>query len=319
MARILVAGGAGFLGTHICKELVERGHFVVCADNLCTGAKHNIEALLLSNRFEFREHDVIEPLSIEVDVILNLACAASPPLYQRDPVHTFKTCTFGILNLLDLARTNDAVIFHASTSEIYGDPVQHPQREVHWGNVNPIGTRACYDEGKRGAETMCFDYFREHGTRIKVARIFNTYGPHMNPRDGRVVSNFINQAIHGEPLTIYGTGRQTRSFCYVSDLVRGILDLTFSADDVTGPVNLGNPNEFTLLELAERVLEQTGSKSELVFEDLPSDDPKQRQPDISLARDLLNWEPVVQLEEGLARTIAFFDGVRTGHAREGRW
>ena len=304
--RILVTGGAGFLGSHLIDRLIAQGHEVICADNLFTGAKRNIEHLHSNPRFEFLRHDVINPLKLEVDEIYNLACPASPVHYQYNPVLTTKTSVMGAMNMLGLAKRLRCRIFQASTSEVYGDPEVHPQREDYWGHVNPIGTRACYDEGKRCAETLFFDYHRQHGVDIKVARIFNTYGPRMHRRDGRVVSNFITQALDGEDLTIYGDGSQTRSFCYVDDLIDGFLRLMEQPASFTGPVNLGNPHEFTMIELAERVLKLTGSRSKVVHQSLPADDPKQRQPDITLAREKLGWEPKVQLAEGLAHTIAHF-------------
>ncbi|GHC05721.1 UDP-glucuronic acid decarboxylase family protein [Thermomonas carbonis] len=313
--RVLVTGGAGFLGSHLIDRLLERGDEVVCADNLFTGSKRNIEHLHGHPRFEFVRHDVTFPLYMEVDEIYNLACPASPIHYQHDPVQTTKTSVHGAINMLGLAKRLRCRIFQASTSEVYGDPSVHPQTEGYWGNVNPIGIRSCYDEGKRCAETLFFDYHRQHGLEIKVARIFNTYGPRMHPNDGRVVSNFIMQALRGESITIYGEGQQTRSFCYVDDLVEGFLRLMNTEPGVTGPVNLGNPGEFTIRQLAEKVIDLTGSKSTLVFKPLPSDDPLQRQPDIALARARLGWEPVVQLEEGLTRTIAYFDKLLgNGHA-----
>ena len=304
--RILVTGGAGFLGSHLVDRLIGQGHEVICADNLFTGAKRNIEHLHANPRFEFIRHDVCNSLKVEVDEIYNLACPASPVHYQYNPVLTTKTSVMGALNMLGLAKRLRCKIFQASTSEVYGDPTVHPQREDYWGNVNPIGTRACYDEGKRCAETLFFDYHRQHGVDIKVARIFNTYGPRMHPKDGRVVSNFITQALAGEAITIYGDGSQTRSFCYADDLVEGFLRLMASDSAVTGPVNLGNPGEFSMLELAGKVLKLTGSASKVVHLPLPADDPKQRQPDITLARATLGWEPKVQLAEGLASTIAYF-------------
>jgi UDP-glucuronate decarboxylase len=304
--RILVTGGAGFLGSHLIDRLLAQGHEVVCADNLFTGNKRNIAHLHGHPGFEFLRHDVTFPLYIEVDEIWNLACPASPVHYQHDPVQTTKTSVHGAINMLGLAKRVGARIFQASTSEVYGDPSVHPQREEYWGNVNPIGIRSCYDEGKRCAETLFFDYHRQHKVDIKVARIFNTYGPRMHPNDGRVVSNFIVQALKGEPITIYGDGQQTRSFCFVDDLVEGFLRF-MQAPDLTGPVNLGNPNEFTIRELAEKVIELTGSRSQLVNRPLPQDDPTQRQPDITLARERLGWEPKVQLEEGLRRTVEYFD------------
>ena len=304
--RILVTGGAGFLGSHLIDRLIAQGHEVICADNLFTGAKRNIEHLHANPRFEFLRHDVTNPLKLEVDEIYNLACPASPVHYQYNPVLTTKTSVMGAMNMLGLAKRLRCRIFQASTSEVYGDPEVHPQREDYWGHVNPIGTRACYDEGKRCAETLFFDYHRQHGVDIKVARIFNTYGPRMHRRDGRVVSNFITQALDGEDLTIYGDGSQTRSFCYVDDLIDGFLKLMEQPASFAGPVNLGNPHEFTMLELAERVLKLTGSRSKVVHQPLPADDPKQRQPDITLAREKLGWEPKVQLAEGLSHTIAHF-------------
>ena len=304
--RILVTGGAGFLGSHLIDRLIEQGHEIICADNLFTGTKRNIEHLHSHPRFELLRHDVCNPLKVEVDEIYNLACPASPIHYQYNPVLTTKTSVMGALNMLGLAKRLRCKIFQASTSEVYGDPAVHPQPESYWGNVNPIGTRACYDEGKRCAETLFFDYHREHGVQIKVARIFNTYGPRMHPKDGRVVSNFITQAILGEDITIYGDGAQTRSFCYRDDLVEGFLKLMDTGKDMTGPVNLGNPGEFTMIELAEKVLRLTGSKSKLIHLPLPADDPKQRRPDITIARTKLGWEPKVDLEEGLRSTIGYF-------------
>ena len=307
--RILVTGGAGFLGSHLCERLLEAGHDVVCADNLFTGTKRNIDHLKGHERFEFIRHDVTFPLYLEVDEIYNLACPASPIHYQHDPVQTTKTSVHGAINMLGLAKRLRARIFQASTSEVYGDPQVHPQVESYWGRVNPIGPRSCYDEGKRCAETLFFDYHRQHKLEIKVARIFNTYGPRMHPNDGRVVSNFIVQALRGEPITIYGEGSQTRSFCYVDDLITAFLALMHSPADVTGPINIGNPNEFTILELAEKVITLAGSKSRIVHKPLPQDDPMQRQPDITLARTHLGWEPKVQLEAGLKQTIAYFESV----------
>jgi UDP-glucuronate decarboxylase len=304
--RVLVTGGAGFLGSHLCEALLQRNCDVVCADNFFTGRRGNVAHLLDNPRFEILRHDVTFPLFVEVDEIYNLACPASPPHYQHDPVQTTKTSVIGAINMLGLAKRVGAKILQASTSEVYGDPEVHPQPESYWGRVNPIGTRSCYDEGKRCAETLFFDYYRQNRVKIKVARIFNTYGPNMHPNDGRVVSNFIMQALRGEPITIYGTGQQTRSFCYVSDLIAGFLKLMDSSDDVTGPVNLGNPGEFTMLELAETVIRLIGSKSELVFKPLPADDPKQRRPDITMAKAKLDWEPKVPLEEGLKHTIKYF-------------
>ena len=304
---ILVTGGAGFVGSHLCDRLIAEGHDVICLDNFFTGRKKNIEHLLGEPRFELLRHDVTFPLYIEVDEIYNLACPASPIHYQHDPVQTTKTSVHGAINMLGLAKRLKCRIFQASTSEVYGSPAVHPQPESYRGNVNPIGPRACYDEGKRCAETLFFDYHRQHKLEIKVARIFNTYGPRMHPNDGRVVSNFVVQALKGEPITIYGEGKQTRSFCYVDDLIDGIVRLMQSPPDMTGPVNLGNPVEFTIKDLAELAIAMTGSKSELVFRPLPQDDPMQRQPDISLAKDRLGWEPSVPLRDGLARTIAYFD------------
>ncbi len=305
--RVLVSGGAGFLGSHLCERLIADGNDVLCIDNFFTGSKDNISHLLDNPHFELMRHDVTFPLYVEVDEIFNLACPASPVHYQHDPVQTTKTSVHGAINMLGLAKRVRAKIFQASTSEVYGDPTVHPQVENYWGNVNPIGTRSCYDEGKRCAETLFFDYYRQHRLRIKVARIFNTYGPRMHPADGRVVSNFIMQALQGKNITIYGDGSQTRSFCYVDDLIRGFLALMSSGDDVTGPVNLGNPHEFTMLQLAQQVIDLTGSKSRIDFLPLPQDDPKQRQPDITRARETLGWAPTIQLREGLERTIAYFE------------
>jgi UDP-glucuronate decarboxylase len=304
--RIMVTGGAGFLGSHLCRRLLDEGHDVLCVDNYFTGSKDNIVDLLDNPNFELQRHDVTFPLYVEIDEIYNLACPASPVHYQHDPVQTTKTSVHGAINMLGLAKRTGAKIFQASTSEVYGDPKVHPQQESYWGHVNPIGIRSCYDEGKRCAETLFFDYHRQHKLRIKVARIFNTYGPNMHPNDGRVVSNFIMQALQDKPITIYGDGRQTRSFCYQADLIEAFIRLMNTADEVTGPVNIGSPNEFTIKQLAEKVIELTNSKSELVYEDLPGDDPLQRQPDISMARELIGWEPVVQLEEGLRKTIPYF-------------
>ncbi len=310
--RILVTGGAGFVGSHLCKRLLDLGNDVLCVDNYFTGTKDNILGLLDNPHFEVVRHDVTFPLYIEVDEIYNLACPASPIHYQFDPVQTTKTSVHGAINMLGLAKRVRAKIFQASTSEVYGDPTEHPQRESYRGSVNPIGPRACYDEGKRCAETLFFDYHRQHKLRIKVARIFNTYGPRMHPNDGRVVSNFIIQALKGEPITLYGDGSQTRAFCYVDDLVEGFIKLMATDDQVTGPVNLGNPVEMTVRQLAERVVALSGSKSELIFKPLPVDDPKQRCPDISLARTLLQWEPKVALDQGLTRTIDYFRGMVNG-------
>ncbi len=304
--RVLVTGGAGFLGSHLCERLLADGREVICVDNFFTGTKNNIAHLLPNPRFELLRHDVTFPLFVEVDEIYNLACPASPVHYQHDPVQTTKTSVHGAINMLGLAKRLRCKILQASTSEVYGDPEVHPQSETYWGRVNPIGPRSCYDEGKRCAETLFFDYHRQHKLRIKVARIFNTYGPRMHPNDGRVVSNFIVQALSGRPITVFGEGRQTRSFCYVDDLIDGLVRLMNSPDDVTGPVNIGNPGEFTIRELAEKVIAMTGTGSTLVFEKLPADDPKQRRPDIDLAKQALGWKPAVQLDEGLQRTIAYF-------------
>lgn len=307
MKKILVTGGAGFLGSHLCEKLLHQGYAVVCLDNFFTGREENIEHLRSNPAFQVIRHDVTVPLTgVEVDEIYNLACPASPPHYQHDPIHTMKTSVLGALNLLEMAKAQGAKIFQASTSEVYGDPSVHPQHESYWGNVNPIGIRSCYDEGKRAAETLFFDYHRQHGVRIKVARIFNTYGPRMDPNDGRVVSNFIMQALRGQDLTIYGDGSQTRSFCYVDDLIEGFVRLMNSDDSITGPVNLGNPGEFTMLELAQKVLKLTGSKSRLVHKALPQDDPRQRCPDITRARQVLGWSPAVPLEDGLRHSIEYF-------------
>ncbi len=305
--RVLVTGGAGFIGSFLCETLLARGHEVLCVDNFFTGTRGNIENLIGQQRFELIRHDVTFPLYVEVDEIYNLACPASPVHYQRDPVQTTKTSVHGAINMLGLAKRLKAKILQASTSEVYGDPSVHPQTEIYWGNVNPVGPRACYDEGKRCAETLFFDYHRQHRLRIKVARIFNTYGPRMHPNDGRVVSNFIVQALRNKPITLFGDGNQTRSFCYVEDLVDGLIRLMDSGDDFTGPVNLGNPNEFTIRQLAEKVIALTGSRSKIELRPLPTDDPKQRQPDISLARSALNWAPKIQVDEGLKKTIAYFD------------
>lgn len=313
--RVLVTGGAGFIGSHLCERLVAQGHDVLCVDNLYTGSKDNIAHLLDEPLFEFMRHDVTFPLYVEVDEIYNLACPASPVHYQRDPVQTIKTSVHGAINMLGLAKRVKAKILQASTSEVYGDPQVHPQPEEYWGHVNPVGPRSCYDEGKRAAETLFFDYHRQHGIEIKVARIFNTYGPRMALNDGRVVSNFVVQALRGEPLTVYGDGKQTRSFCYVSDLVDGLIMLMSSDDHVTGPINLGNPGEFTMLELAQIVREATGSRSQIMFRDLPGDDPRQRRPDISRAEAVLGWRPLVPLRSGIALAIEDFgrrlDTVRT--------
>ncbi|HEX7054070.1 MAG TPA: UDP-glucuronic acid decarboxylase family protein [Burkholderiales bacterium] len=305
--RVLVTGGAGFLGSHLCERLLAEGHDVLCVDNFYTGSKDNLLAALGDARFELLRHDITFPLYVEVDEIYNLACPASPVHYQLDPVQTTKTSVHGAINMLGLAKRVKAKILQASTSEVYGDPTAHPQKENYWGHVNPVGRRSCYDEGKRCAETLFFDYRRQHGLRVKVARIFNTYGPRMHPNDGRVVSNFIVQALKGEPISVYGKGRQTRSFCYVSDLTEGLARLMASDDDFTGPVNLGNPHECTVLELAERIVDIAGSRSAIRFEPLPSDDPARRCPDIRLARAMLGWQPRVALREGLEKTIAYFD------------
>ncbi|MEP3266528.1 MAG: UDP-glucuronic acid decarboxylase family protein [Hyphomicrobiales bacterium] len=304
--RILVTGGAGFLGSHLIDKLLDRGDDVICVDNLFTGSKDNIRHLLQHPNFEFMRHDITFPLFIEVDEIYNLACPASPIHYQHDPVQTTKTSVIGAINMLGLAKRLGCKIFQASTSEVYGDPSVHPQPEEYWGNVNPIGPRSCYDEGKRCAETLFFDYNRQVGVPVKVARIFNTYGPRMHHADGRVVSNFIVQALNGDPITIYGNGEQTRSFCYVDDLLEGFVRMMDTPDDITGPINLGNPNEFTIGELAKTIIQMTDSQSELIQEPLPIDDPKQRQPDISKARELLNWEPTIELKQGLEKTIEYF-------------
>ncbi|MHC1790423.1 UDP-glucuronic acid decarboxylase family protein [Solidesulfovibrio sp.] len=305
--RVLVTGGAGFLGSHLCERLLDQGCDVLCLDNYFTGAKQNVLHLLDNPHFELLRHDVTFPLYVEVDEIYNLACPASPIHYQHDPVQTTKTSVHGAINMLGLAKRLRAKIMQASTSEVYGDPAVHPQPESYWGNVNTIGFRSCYDEGKRCAETLFFDYRRQHNLRIKVARIFNTYGPRMHPNDGRVVSNFIIQALRGEPLTVYGQGQQTRSFCYVDDLIEAFIRLMDTPDDFTGPVNTGNPGEFTILELAKLVIEYTGSKSVIEYRPLPTDDPKQRRPDITLAKAKLGWEPKVALAEGLRKTIDYFD------------
>ena len=307
--RTLITGGAGFIGSHLCDRLLDKGHEVLCVDNFFTGARSNITHLLDHKNFELTRHDVTHPLFVEIDQIYNMACPASPIHYQFDPVQTTKTSVHGAINMLGLAKRTKARILQASTSEVYGDPAVHPQQEDYWGNVNPIGPRSCYDEGKRCAETLFFDYHRQHQLDIKVARIFNTYGPRMNPNDGRVVSNFIVQALKGEDITLYGDGDQTRSFCYVDDLVAGLIALMESPDDVTGPINLGNPGEFTIKELAQNVIDLTGSKSKMVHKPLPQDDPRQRQPDITRAKEQLDWEPSIKLRDGLTKTIAYFDGL----------
>jgi UDP-glucuronate decarboxylase len=306
MKKILVTGGAGFLGSHLCDKLVEQGHHVLCVDNYFTGSKKNIEHLLDHKNFEIIRQDVCFPLYVEVDEIYNLACPASPIKYQQDPIQTTKTSIIGAYNMLGLAKRTCAKILQASTSEIYGDPEVHPQVEEYWGNVNPIGIRSCYDEGKRAAETLFFDYYRKHDTRIKVMRIFNTYGPRMDSADGRVVSNFIMQALHNKDITVYGEGDQTRSFCYVDDQINGMIKLMNTTDSVTGPINIGNPNEFTIMQLAELVIELTGSNSKIIKEKLPQDDPKQRRPDITKAREILSWQPTIELKEGLINTIEYF-------------
>lgn len=305
--RVLVTGGAGFLGSHLCERLLQNGHDVLCVDNFYTGGKQNIRHLLGNPSFELLRHDITFPLFVEVDQIYNLACPASPVHYQNDPVQTTKVNVHGAINMLGLAKRVKATILQASTSEVYGNPSAHPQVESYWGNVNPIGPRACYDEGKRCAETLFFDYHRQHRLEIKVARIFNTYGPRMHPNDGRVVSNFIVQALQGNPITIHGDGAQTRSFCYVDDLIEALIKMMQSPNGFTGPVNLGNPQEFTVMELAQFIIKLTGSKSKIVKKELPKDDPERRRPDISLAKSTLDWSPKVQLEEGLSRTIGFFE------------
>jgi len=307
--RILVTGGAGFLGSHLCEHLLDQGHEVICVDNFFTGRRANISYLLSNPLFEVLRHDITFPLYVEVDEIYNLACPASPIHYQFDPVQTTKTSVHGAINVLGLAKRIKAKILQASTSEVYGDPDVHPQEESYWGRVNPIGVRSCYDEGKRCAETLFFDYYRQYNLRIKIARIFNTYGPRMHPNDGRVVSNFIVQALENKPITIYGDGMQTRSFCYVDDLIEAMIKIMDTPDSFTGPVNIGNPMEFTILELAKTVIKLTGSNSQIEFKPLPQDDPKQRQPDINLAREMLDWEPKVSLEEGLQKTIDYFRNI----------
>ena len=309
MKRILVSGGAGFIGSHLCTRLVNEGHDVICLDNFFTGSKDNIKHLMGNHHFEVVRHDVTYPYSAEVDEIYNLACPASPIHYQHDPIQTAKTSVMGAINMLGLAMRLDAKILQASTSEVYGDPIIHPQPESYWGNVNPVGYRSCYDEGKRCAETLFMDYYRQNQTRIKIIRIFNTYGPRMLPNDGRVGSNFIIQALNNEDITIYGDGKQTRSFQYIDDLIEGMVRMMDTEDDFTGPINIGNPNEFPVLELAERVIRMTGSTSKIVFKPLPTDDPKQRQPDIKLAKEKLGWQPTVELEDGLKRMIEYFKNV----------
>lgn len=309
MKRILVSGGAGFIGSHLCTRLVNEGHDVICLDNFFTGSKDNIKHLMGNHHFEVVRHDVTYPYSAEVDEIYNLACPASPIHYQHDPIQTAKTSVMGAINMLGLAMRLDAKILQASTSEVYGDPIIHPQPESYWGNVNPVGYRSCYDEGKRCAETLFMDYYRQNQTRIKIIRIFNTYGPRMLPNDGRVVSNFIIQALNNEDITIYGDGKQTRSFQYIDDLIEGMVRMMDTEDDFTGPINIGNPNEFPVLELAERVIRMTDSTSKIVFKPLPTDDPKQRQPDIKLAKEKLGWQPTVELEDGLKRMIEYLKNV----------
>ncbi len=310
MKQALVTGGAGFIGSYLCECLLASGYKVICVDNLFTGSANNVAHLTKNEHFTFLPHDIVKPLFLQqhVDEIYHFACPASPIHYQQNPIKTIKTNILGTVNMLGLAKLHNAQFLQASTSEVYGDPVEHPQKESYWGNVNPIGSRSCYDEGKRAAETLCFDYHRQHGVQIKVIRIFNTYGPRMALNDGRVVSNFILQALQNKPITIYGDGKQTRSFCYITDLARGIFSM-MNILDFKGPVNLGNPHEFTILELAEKVIELTGSKSQLVFKPLPEDDPQQRRPDIALANEKLGWKPEVRLEEGLQKTIAYFKGV----------
>jgi UDP-glucuronate decarboxylase len=308
-SKIMITGGAGFLGSHLCRRLIQKGHEVLAVDNFFTGTRKNVDDLLGNPSFELMRHDVTFPLYAEVDEIYNLACPASPIHYQNDPVQTTKTSVHGAINMLGLAKRLKAKILQASTSEVYGDPMIHPQTEDYWGYVNPIGIRSCYDEGKRCAETLFFDYWRQHQLRIKVARIFNTYGPSMQANDGRVVSNFIVQALNNKPITIYGDGSQTRSFCYVDDLIDGLVRLMNSNNQVTGPINLGNPNEFTMIELANKIIELTSSKSKIIFEPLPEDDPKQRQPDINLANELLSWQPKVMLSDGLSTTINYFRSI----------
>ncbi|MBE6282249.1 MAG: SDR family oxidoreductase [Bacteroides sp.] len=306
MKRVLVSGGAGFIGSHLCTRLIEEGNYVICLDNFFTGRKSNVEHLLKYKQFDLVEHDVINPFWTDVEEVYNLACPASPIHYQFDPIKTNKTAIFGTYHMLGLAKRNGAKMLQASTSEVYGDPISHPQREPDWGNVNPIGIRSCYDEGKRCAETLCMDYHRQHDVQVKIIRIFNTYGPKMLPDDGRVISNFVVQALKGDDITIYGDGNQTRSFQYVDDLIEGIMRMMKTEPDFTGPVNIGNPREFTMLQLAELVLKQTGSKSKIVFKPLPHDDPRQRRPDITLAKTKLDWEPCVPLEEGLTKVIDYF-------------
>ena len=311
MKRILVSGGAGFIGSHLCTRLINDGHEVICLDNFFTGSKDNIAHLMGNHHFEVVRHDVTYPYSAEVDEIYNLACPASPIHYQHDPIQTAKTSVMGVINMLGLAMRLDAKVLQASTSEVYGDPIVHPQPEHYWGNVNPVGYRSCYDEGKRCAETLFMDYHRQNDVRVKIIRIFNTYGPRMLPNDGRVVSNFVLQALNNEDITIYGDGTQTRSFQYIDDLIEGMIRMMETEDDFTGPVNLGNPNEFSIQELAEKIIAMTGSSSKIVFKSLPNDDPKQRQPDITLAKKKLGWEPTIELEDGLSRMIEYFKGSKT--------
>ena len=311
MKRILVSGGAGFIGSHLCTRLINNGHEVICLDNFFTGSKDNIAHLMGNHHFEVVRHDVTYPYSAEVDEIYNLACPASPIHYQHDPIQTAKTSVMGAINMLGLAMRLDAKVLQASTSEVYGDPIVHPQPEYYWGNVNPAGYRSCYDEGKRCAETLFMDYHRQNDVRVKIIRIFNTYGPRMLPNDGRVVSNFVLQALNNEDITIYGDGKQTRSFQYIDDLIEGMIRMMETEDDFTGPVNLGNPNEFSIQELAKKIIAMTGSSSKIVFKSLPNDDPKQRQPDITLARKKLGWEPTIELEDGLSRMIEYFKGSKT--------
>lgn len=304
--RILITGGAGFIGSHLSEKLLNEGNEILCLDNFFTGNKRNVQHLMDNPKFELIRHDIVDPYKCEVDEIYNLACPASPVHYQHNPIKTMKTSILGAMNVLGVAKRTGAKVFQASTSEVYGDPHVHPQQEAYWGNVNPIGIRSCYDEGKRAAETLFMDYHREHNLKIKIIRIFNTYGPNMHPEDGRVVSNFIVQALKGQDITVYGKGNQTRSFCYVTDLVDGFVRLMNSDDSITGPINCGNPNEFTILELAEKVIKLTNAKSKIIYKPLPSDDPMQRKPDITKAKELLGWEPKIQLEEGLLKTIEYF-------------
>ena len=307
--QILVTGGLGFIGSHLCKALLDLGHYVICVDNFYTGEKNNVTDLLENKRFEIIRHDITFPLYLEIDQIYNLACPASPNHYQYDPVQTTKTNVHGAINILGLAKRVNARVFQASTSEIYGDPIQHPQQESYWGNVNPIGPRSCYDEGKRCAETLFFDYYRQHKLKIKIARIFNTYGPRMHPNDGRVVSNFIIQALKNEDITIYGDGKQTRSFCFVDDLIGAMLLIMNTENDFTGPINIGNPEEHTIQEIAEKIIELTNSNSQIIFKQLPEDDPKQRKPDISIAKEKIKWEPKISLVNGLKQTINYFEKI----------